>query len=333
MNTNNIIPADIVSFEESIDNITENYLKNGQYNIRKEKYPFDDIDDKKDYVVHFHINDYEKIIEEKKAWSDSNRFMINQMREFYAMMIGRGLKDFVITIDRINKEIFVSLSPIQETIDLQHNNSHIVHDNTKNFVIDIERILGKMVDYYQRIFCDENLLPTNDTDNNRATGFTERNMTFNFCHNYLDLYEKEGFVWQEMPIIGQSRQHIDSVIVHSDTLLLLEAKRLHSPYHFEELTSENVSYTNREHKTVQYGDLRRLQTYYKDIPIYEYLKPKECYAILLADFFIQRGKNAQPKIDKYRLHYQQYFDKEYSVFNKDNMEYYLYYKIEQIPIN
>ncbi|MBQ8959217.1 MAG: hypothetical protein IJ057_12110 [Bacteroidales bacterium] len=205
--------------------------------------------------------------------------------------------------------------------------------NTKNFVIDIERILGKMVDYYQRIFCDENLLPTNDIDNNRATGFTERNMTFNFCHNYMDLYKGKGFVWQEMPIIGQSRQHIDSVIVHSDTLLLLEAKRLHSPYHFEELTSENVSYTNRKHKTVQYGDLRRLQTYYKDIPIYKYLKPKECYAILLADFFIQRGKNAQPKIDTYHQHYQQYFDKEYPVFNKGNMEYYLYYKIEQIPIN
>ncbi len=322
-----------VSFEDNLDNISENYLKNGQYYISKEKYPFDDIDNKKDYIVHFHINDNEIKIEEKRAWSDPNRFMINHMREFYAMMSEKGLKNFVITIDRINKKIFVSLSPIQATIALQHNSSLIKHNDTKDFVIDIETILDKMVGYYKRIFCDKNLLPTNDVDNNRATGFTERNLTFNFCHNYLDLYKEEGIVWQEMPIIGQSRQHIDSVIVHSDTLLLIEAKRLHSPYHYEELASENINYTNREHKTVKYGDLYRLQTYYKDIPLYNDLKPKECYAILLADFFIQRGKNTQSKNDEYRSFYQKSFDNEFLIFKKDNMEYYLYYRIEQIPIN
>ena len=57
----------IVSFEDSIDNIAESYLKNGQYYISQEKYPFDDIDDKKEYVVHFHINDNEIIIEEKNV--------------------------------------------------------------------------------------------------------------------------------------------------------------------------------------------------------------------------------------------------------------------------
>ena len=325
--------ATIVSFEDSIDNISESYLKNGQYYISQEKYPFDEFHDKKDYVVYFHINDNGIKIEEKKTWSDSNRFMINHMREFYAMMRDKGLKDFVITIDRINKEIFISLPPKKGTNFTQHNSSCITHNDTKDFVIDIETILANMVSYYQSIFCDKNLLPTNDEDNNRATGFTERNLTFNFCHNYLDLYKGKGFVWQEMPIIGQSRQHIDSVIVHSDTLILIEAKRLHSPYHFEELTSENVSSTNREHKTVQYGDLRRLQTYYKDIPIYKDVKPKQCYAILLADFFIQRGKNTQSINDKYRLSYQKYFDNEFLIFKKDNMEYYLYYRIEKIPIS
>ena len=65
MKTNNRIPADIESFEDSIDKISPNYLKNGQYNISKEKYPFDSSEDKKDYVVRFHINDNE-LIEEKK---------------------------------------------------------------------------------------------------------------------------------------------------------------------------------------------------------------------------------------------------------------------------
>lgn len=336
MKTDNRIPDDIESFEDSIDKISPNYLKNGQYNISKEKYPFDSSEDKKDYVVRFHINDNE-LIEEKNAWGDSDRFMINQMREFYAMMNEKGLKDFVITIDRVKKEIFITLPPQKGISFSQYHSSNIRHVDGKNLVVDIEAILGKMVGYYKRIFCDKNLLPTNDVDNNRATGFTERNLTFNFCHNYLDLCKEkeleEGIVWQEMPIIGQSRQHIDSIIVHSDILILLEAKRLHSPYHFEELTSENVSFTNREHKIAQYGDLRRLQTHYKDIPIYDDLKPKECYAILLADLLIQRGKNDQSKNDKYRSCYQQYFDKEFLIFEKDNMEYYLYYKLKQIAVN
>lgn len=204
--------------------------------------------------------------------------------------------------------------------------------NTDNVYPFVKKIFDNMCNSYQRIFDNPDFLPTNDKDNNRATGFTERNLTFNFCHSYLGLNER-GVIWQEMPIIGQSHQHIDSVIVHSDTLLLIEAKRLHSPYHFEELTSENVNYTNRDHKTVKYGDLHRLQTYYKDIPIYKDMKPKECYAILLADFFIQRGKNAQSKIDEYHSYYQQKFDNEFLIFKKNNMEYYLYYRLEQIPIN
>ena len=191
---------------------------------------------------------------------------------------------------------------------------------------------------YRDIF--EKYLPTNNIDNNRATGFTERNLTFNFCHNYLNLYK--GIVWQEMTIIGQSHQHIDSVIVHSDdqfdTLFLIEAKRLHSPWHFEELISEKTGdkYTTRQHKTNKsgnYGDLYRLRTHYKDIPIYNSLKTKkECYAILLADFLIQRGENKQStnKHKDYHSLYQKYFNKEDLVFKDANMEYYLYYNVSSI---
>lgn len=203
--------------------------------------------------------------------------------------------------------------------------------NTDNVYPFVKEIFDNMCNSYQRIFSNPDFLPTNDKDNNRATGFTERNLTFNFCHSYLELYGKKGIVWQEMPIYGQSHQHIDSVIVHSDALLLIEAKRLHSPYHFEELTSEKTDYTERKHNTNPYGDLHRLQTHYKDIPIYDIQKSKACYAILLADFFIQRSNNKRSVNDKYHLYYKEYFDKhEYKVFENDKMEYYLYYKV--VPI-
>ena len=200
-------------------------------------------------------------------------------------------------------------------------------DNVYSFV---KEIFDNMCNSYQRIFGNPDFLPTNDKDNNRATGFTERNLTFNFCHSYLELNER-GVIWQEMPIIGQSHQHIDSVIVHSDTLLLIEAKRLHSPYHFEELTSKPSHRTTRQHRTNPYGDLHRLQTYYKDIPIFDKQKYKACYAILLADFLIQRSNNKQTKIEDYHSFYKEYFDnQEYKVFENDKMEYYLYYKV--VPI-
>lgn len=210
--------------------------------------------------------------------------------------------------------------------------------NTDNVYPFVKEIFDNMCNSYQRIFDNPDFLPTNDKDNNRATGFTERNLTFNFCHSYLELNEK-GVIWQEMPIIGQSHQHIDSVIVHSDTLLLIEAKRLHSPYHFEELTSSHFEELTskpslkkkRQHRTNPYGDLYRLQTYYKDIPIFDKQKYKACYAILLADFLIQRSNNKKTVNDTYHLIYKKYFDdQEYKVFDNDKMEYYLYYKV--VPI-
>ncbi len=202
--------------------------------------------------------------------------------------------------------------------------------NTDNVYSFVKEIFDNMCNSYKRIFGNPDFLPTNDKDNNRATGFTERNLTFNFCHSYLELNEK-GVIWQEMPIIGQSHQHIDSVIVHSDTLLLIEAKRLHSPYHFEELTSKPSHKTKRQHRTNPYGDLYRLQTYYEDIPIFDKQKYKACYAILLADFLIQRSNNKQTVNDTYHSFYKEYFDnQEYKVFGNDKMEYYLYYKV--VPI-
>ena len=202
--------------------------------------------------------------------------------------------------------------------------------NTDNVYSFVKEIFDNMCNSYKRIFGNPDFLPTNDKDNNRATGFTERNLTFNFCHSYLELNEK-GVIWQEMPIIGQSHQHIDSVIVHSDTLLLIEAKRLHSPYHFEELTSKPSHKTKRQHRTNPYGDSYRLQTYYEDIPIFDKQKYKACYAILLADFLIQRSNNKQTVNDTYHSFYKEYFDnQEYKVFGNDKMEYYLYYKV--VPI-
>lgn len=61
-----------------------------------------------------------------------------------------------------------------------------------------------------------------------GNGFTERNQTFNFSHNYL----KDGYdavVWQELPVkCSQKEGHIDTLIIDNvlEVILFIEAKRI-----------------------------------------------------------------------------------------------------------
>ena len=59
-----------------------------------------------------------------------------------------------------------------------------------------------------------------------TTGFTERNLTFNFCHEALCLNEKL-IVWQEVPL-SDKEQHLDSIIFDdvNKSIYIVEAKRL-----------------------------------------------------------------------------------------------------------
>lgn len=83
----------------------------------------------------------------------------------------------------------------------------------------LEDVLQRMQIRYSRML--DTYYPAFD-----STGFTERNLTFNFCHEALCLNDKL-IVWQEAPLQDKS-SHLDSVIFDDEhkSLYLVEAKRL-----------------------------------------------------------------------------------------------------------
>ena len=83
----------------------------------------------------------------------------------------------------------------------------------------IETILKRMQARYSRML--DTYYPAFET-----TGFTERNLTFNFCQEALCLNENM-IVWQEVPL-SDKEQHLDSIIFDdvSKSIYIIEAKRL-----------------------------------------------------------------------------------------------------------
>lgn len=71
-----------------------------------------------------------------------------------------------------------------------------------------------------------------------STGFTERNLTFNFCHEALKQNDKL-IVWQEAPLQDKS-SHLDSVIFDDEheSLYIVEAKRLGAVNALESIVSD-----------------------------------------------------------------------------------------------
>lgn len=59
-----------------------------------------------------------------------------------------------------------------------------------------------------------------------SVGFTERNLTHNFCAQYEALSDNEDLVvWQEAPV-KYTKEHVDSLIIDEDTAFMIEAKRI-----------------------------------------------------------------------------------------------------------
>ena len=117
-----------------------------------------------------------------------------------------------------------------------------------------------------------------------SNGFTERNLTFNFCHQYLNYREKQTekniIVWQEIPIANpeypKRDNHFDSLIIDTDinTLFYIESKRIRSTNHHQSLLD----------------DLSRIQKCYKFIPEYEKFQSYGKFAILLTDLWTLNSK-------------------------------------------
>lgn len=79
-----------------------------------------------------------------------------------------------------------------------------------------------------------------------SLGFTERNLTFNFCSQYEQLWNETSshehnlVIWQEAPIRndGKLGEHIDSVIIDDDCVYLVEAKRLNGTDKIKSIESD-----------------------------------------------------------------------------------------------
>lgn len=101
---------------------------------------------------------------------------------------------------------------------------------------DLSTVLEKMQASYKGIMVDQDYFPSRD-----KIGFTERNLTFFFCHHYVNLRRKNIqniIVWQEMPLESSEnqdnhRQHIDSIIIDKQDnkidIFYIEAKRIYGP--------------------------------------------------------------------------------------------------------
>jgi len=134
------------------------------------------------------------------------------------------------------------------------------------------------------VFCDTintycNTL-TNYYPSFESIGFTERNLTFNFCHNYFSIYQKAK-IWQEVPINkknekGKYDEHFDSLIIDeaNKLLIFIEAKRLNSGNKLESINA----------------DYARLKQDFSKIYNYDKFQEFTKYGILLADIWIPRLK-------------------------------------------
>lgn len=172
----------------------------------------------------------------------------------------------------------------------------------------LQDVLDKMKDSYQGIIVGQNYLPTRD-----RIGFTERNLTFYFCHHYLELRKNNILniiVWQEMPLESDKnhdndRQHIDSIIIDKHDgeieIFYIEAKRIYDP-----------SFVTGEKSSLQ-KDYERIIGNRKLLPDYSEIikgsKKIHHHVVLLAGLEIYKGQrdatigNKHVKLEDFRERY------------------------------
>ena len=155
----------------------------------------------------------------------------------------------------------------------------------------ISKTYQSVVNEYKNTFNRQYYLPTKASQSSLViNGFTERNLTFNFCHSYLNLdlnlkRDPKAIVWQEIPINSINRQHVDSIIIDNDWIIYIEAKRLYDLTHFELLLK----------------DLDRIMEFHSDIPLPP-KPPKNKAIVLLADHYFNFNGESQKKKDKEEIY-------------------------------
>lgn len=149
----------------------------------------------------------------------------------------------------------------------------------------IAQTYQSVVDEYRNTFIENSYLPTKVARSSIAiNGFTERNLTFNFCHSYLK-HNSNTIVWQEIPITSVNRQHVDSIIIDNDWIIYIEAKRLYDITHFELLLK----------------DLERIKEFHTGIPIPPGPTKNKAIVLLADHYFNGESKKKKDKDEIYDL--------------------------------
>ena len=168
---------------------------------------------------------------------------------------------------------------------LSSNTASIDEKEKLKLLSTISETCTSIVSEYSNIFNTKCYLPTKVALSSLViNGFTERNLTFNFCHSYLKKHPN-AIVWQEIPIKNADRQHVDSIIIDNDWIIYLEAKRLYDIAHFKLLLD----------------DLDRIKNLHPDIPL-PLEHPTNKAIVLLADhYFNGESKKKKDKEEIYDL--------------------------------
>jgi len=150
----------------------------------------------------------------------------------------------------------------------------------------ISEIYKTVVEEYKYIFNEKHYLPTKEASTLIINGFTERNLTFNFCQCYLKqqpdaIEHPNAIVWQEIPIISVDNEHIDSIIIDykNNWVIYLEAKRLYDFKHFKSLLN----------------DLDRIKKFHSDFPLPKELPTNKAVVLLADHYYHGNGKKSKEK--------------------------------------
>lgn len=111
-----------------------------------------------------------------------------------------------------------------------------------------------------------------------SNGFTERNLTFNFSHNYL-LENQDAIIWQESPL--DNGKHFDTLIIDENkkAIIVVEAKRLQN-----EKKTESI-----------FNDFRRINNHFEEINLHGDKLSYNKYGLLLIDVWISKKKGTADK--------------------------------------
>ena len=144
--------------------------------------------------------------------------------------------------------------------------------------MDIDNVIKQTAIRYENVLRD--YYPSFD-----HVGFTERNLTFNFCSTFYNIADDDKLIiWQEVPIKNSDaskKEHFDSLIISrkEKTIYLIEAKRLGYRGKIESMRT----------------DFDRMKKKWKNINIDEDVKTYSKYAIIIADIWIPHNDERKRK--------------------------------------